>query len=138
MISLPSISERRPDSLSLLGEGQGEGVLVPANSKDTSAKSLDFALPPELEAREPPEARGLRRDEVRLLVSYAGDDRIVHAQFGDLPNFLRPGDLLVANDSATLPAALTARRSDGSEISLHLSTELAERIWVVEPRHATM
>jgi S-adenosylmethionine:tRNA ribosyltransferase-isomerase len=95
---------------------------------------LDFALPAELEAHEPPEARGLRRDEVRLLVSSHGGDRIVHAQFAELPDFLRPGDLLVANDSATLPAALTARRADGSAVALHLSTRLPGQLWVVEPR----
>jgi S-adenosylmethionine:tRNA ribosyltransferase-isomerase len=96
--------------------------------------ALDFVLPPELEAREPPEARGLRREPVRLLVSYVRDDRFVHARFADLPDFLRPGDLLVANDSATLPAALTARRADGRDIALHLSTALDERLWIVEPR----
>src|SRR5205085_4202618 len=77
---------------------------------------------------------GLRRDQVRLLVSYVGDNRIVHAQFGDLATFLHPGDLVVANDSATLPAALTARRADGTEIALHLSTALGGQLWVVEPR----
>ena len=35
-------------------------------------RALDFSLPPELEAHEPPEARGLRRDQVRLLVSSRG------------------------------------------------------------------
>jgi S-adenosylmethionine:tRNA ribosyltransferase-isomerase len=97
---------------------------------------LDFTLPAELEAREPPEARGLRRDQVRLLVSYRADDRLVHARFADLPDFLRPGDLVVANDSATLPAALAARRPDGSAIALRLSTRLLDALWVVEPRQA--
>lgn len=95
---------------------------------------LDFALPPDLEAHEPPEARGLRRDQVRLLVSFRADDRLVHARFADLPDFLRAGDLLVVNVSRTLPAALTARRSDGSELALHLSTRLPAGLWVVEPR----
>ena len=96
---------------------------------------FDFVLPPALEAREPPEARGLARDQVRLLVSYRAQDRFVHARFRDLPDFLDRGDLLVANDSATLPAALVARRADGSEIRLHLSTPLPAGLWVVEPRH---
>jgi len=51
-----------------------------------------------------------------------------------LPNLLRAGDLLVANDSATLPAAVTARRGDGSTVELHFSTRLAADLWVVEPR----
>jgi S-adenosylmethionine:tRNA ribosyltransferase-isomerase len=96
-------------------------------------RRLDFVLPAELEAREPPEARGLPRDAVRLLVTH-GDGRVDHARFADLPDFLRPGDLLVANDSATLPAALLARRADGSALTLHLSTHLQGRLWVVEPR----
>ena len=44
---------------------------------------------PDLEAHEPPEARGLQRDQVRLLVSHYQDDRIAHARFDDLPSFLR-------------------------------------------------
>jgi S-adenosylmethionine:tRNA ribosyltransferase-isomerase len=97
-------------------------------------ETFEFVLPSELEAHEPPEARGLRRDEVRLLVTERASGRIVHARFADLPAFLRPGDLLVLNDSATLPAALAARREDGSTIALHLSTRLPAGLWVVEPR----
>jgi S-adenosylmethionine:tRNA ribosyltransferase-isomerase len=96
--------------------------------------TLDFVLPRELEARVPPEARGLRRDEVRLMVSHRETDSIEHARFRDLPRFLRPGDLLVVNDSATLPAATKARREDGSQIALHFSTQLGTDVWVVEPR----
>jgi len=95
---------------------------------------LKFHLPPELEAHEPPEARGLTRDGVRLLVSTLHADRLAHARFTDLPNFLRPGDLVVVNVSATLPAALVARRADGSEIALHLSTQLPAGLVVVEFR----
>lgn len=96
--------------------------------------ALDFSLPPEREAHEPPEARGLTRDGVRLLVSYLNGDRVVHAHFADLPTFLRPGDLLVLNISATVPAALTVRRADGSEIAMHLSTRLPAGLAVVEFR----
>ena len=71
---------------------------------------LHFELPPELEAGEPPEARGLRRDEVRLMVSYLDDDRVVHSRFGDLPEFLEAGDTLVINTSGTMNAALPAER----------------------------
>lgn len=95
---------------------------------------LDFTLPPELEAHEPPEARGLRRDEVRLMVSYRCDDRLVHAEFRDVPEFLRAGDVLVINTSGTLPAALTATRADGTGLRLHLSTRLSDDVWSVELR----
>ena len=98
---------------------------------------LDFILPPELEAHAPPEARGIARDHVRLLVSSCGGACIQHRQFWELPAVLQPGDLLVANDSATLPAALDAWRPDGSQIRLHLSTPVMANVWVVEPRKVT-
>ena len=99
---------------------------------------LGFHLPSELEAHEPPEARGVSRDGVRLLVSYLGTDRLVHAGFTDFPDLLRPGDLVVVNTSATLPAALAAKRADGSEIALHLSTQLPADLVVVEFRKAVV
>ncbi|HEX8155949.1 MAG TPA: S-adenosylmethionine:tRNA ribosyltransferase-isomerase [Solirubrobacteraceae bacterium] len=78
------------------------------------------ALPARREAHEPPEARGLARDEVRMLV--ATRDGLSHARARDLPAQLRAGDVLVVNTSATLPAALPARRADGTRLRLHLST----------------
>ena len=104
----------------------------------TLSRPFKFSLAPELEAHEPPEARGLRRDQVRLLVSHYRDDRIEHARFDELPRFLQPGDLLVANDSATVPAALTARRGDGRSIALHLSMRLPGALWAVEPRRTAV
>ncbi len=96
---------------------------------------LDFELPPELEAGEPPEARGLSRDEVRLMVSWRADDRVTHATFRDLPRFLVPGDVVVINTSATLNAALDATRADGGQpLELHLSTHLPADLWIVELR----
>src|SRR5438876_4183311 len=95
---------------------------------------FSFALPPALEAGEPPEARGLARDEVRLLVSYRADNRIAHARFRDLPSFLDPGDLLVINTSGTMNAALPALRAGGQQVELHLSTHLPGDLWVVEVR----
>ena len=101
---------------------------------DQTHDDLDFTLPPELEAAEPPEARGLGRDGVRLLASYREDDRVVHAGFRDLPNLLEPGDLLAVNTSGTMNAALPAARTDGSRIKLHLSTHLPADLWTVELR----
>ncbi len=105
---------------------------------------LDFELPAGLSAHEPPEARGLERDGVRLMVSEVGGNRIRHAEFADLAAFLDPGDLLVVNASATINAALPARwRSGpraGEAVLLHLSTPLpggrADE-WVVELREPT-
>jgi S-adenosylmethionine:tRNA ribosyltransferase-isomerase len=98
---------------------------------------LHFDLPRELEAGEPPEARGLRRDEVRLMVSYLDDDSVVHSRFGDLPEFLRAGDTLVVNTSGTMNAALPAERGDGTHITVHLSTHLPAHLWVVELRSSS-
>jgi S-adenosylmethionine:tRNA ribosyltransferase-isomerase len=97
-------------------------------------KTLEFELPPDLEAHEPPEARGLRRDQVRLMVSCKRDDTVIHTKFHDLPNFLEAGDVLVINTSGTLPASLPATRSDGTQLELHLSTHLPGDLWTVELR----
>ena len=95
---------------------------------------LNFTLPSTLEAGEPPEARGLERDEVRLMVSDIATNRVVHTQFRQIGNFLESGDVLVINTSGTLNAALPATRSDGTLLELHLSTHLPMDRWVVEMR----
>lgn len=108
--------------------------MIVAEHGSLARDALDFTLPPELEAHEPPEARGLARDGVRLMISHYGDNRIAHSRFRMIGNFLREGDVLVLNTSKTLPSALLARREDGSTIELHLSTRLPARLWIVEPR----
>ena len=91
-----------------------------------------------LEASEPPEARGLARDAVRLLVADRADGSIVHSRFSDLPRYLAPGDLIVVNISATMPAALSVTDADGTPLQLHLSTPTQgrddNRFWIVELR----
>ena len=75
---------------------------------------------------------------MRLLVSSRDDGGIVHGHFRDLPRFLAPGDLVVVNTSATLPAAVPATRADGTRLELRLSTPARnqdpERFWLVELR----
>jgi S-adenosylmethionine:tRNA ribosyltransferase-isomerase len=95
-----------------------------------------FALPERLEAHEPPEARGLARDDVRMLVAARAVGTVEHAVFRDLPDILAPGDLIVVNRSATLAAAVPARREDRSPVELRVSTEApdAPTLWVVELR----
>jgi S-adenosylmethionine:tRNA ribosyltransferase-isomerase len=88
------------------------------------------------EAREPAEVRGTARDDVRLLVARRGSGRIDHARFAELPELLDPGDLLVVNTSATLPAALPVLGSDRT-LRLHLSGPLpgaGPDVWLVELR----
>jgi S-adenosylmethionine:tRNA ribosyltransferase-isomerase len=100
-------------------------------------ESLDFLLPPNLEANQPPEARGLSRDQVRLMVSYLSEDKVVHTQFRRLTDHLRPGDLLVINTSGTMKASLDAVRADGSPLEFHLSTHLPADLWSIELRQPT-
>ena len=94
----------------------------------------DVELPGYLEATEPPEARRLRRDEVRLLVSDIARDSIEHARFFDLPRWLDPGDLLVVNTSGTLKAAVEATSEAGEMFELHVSTRLPGGFWTIEVR----
>ncbi len=88
--------------------------------------ALAFELPARLEAHAPPEARGLERDEVRMLVTERASGRVADRRARDLPDVLAPGDLLVINTSATIPAALRAARADGTELDLHVSTALPD------------
>jgi S-adenosylmethionine:tRNA ribosyltransferase-isomerase len=90
-----------------------------------------FRRPPASDATEPPEARGIARDGVKLLV--ARPSGVSHARFADLGDYLRQGDLLVVNNSATLPAAVDGLRA-GHPIAIHFSTQHADKLWVVELR----
>jgi S-adenosylmethionine:tRNA ribosyltransferase-isomerase len=90
----------------------------------------DFSLPPELEAHEPAEARGLRRDGVRMLVSRRAAGEVSHHGFGELPDLLWPGDLLVVNTSSTVPAAVRI----GGGLALHFSSPRPDGSWLIELR----
>ena len=102
-----------------------------------SLGEMDFELPDSLIALDPPEGRGLRRDEVRLLVSRLPYGDVSHRSFTDLPDLLNPADVLVINTSATIPASLPAIAPDGSLLRLHLSTHLPADLWIVELRRPT-
>lgn len=74
-----------------------------------------YDLPEELIATHPAE----RREEARLMVLPPGEG-ILHRRFADLPGLLRPGDLLVRNDSRVLPARLAGRRASGGAVEVLL------------------
>jgi S-adenosylmethionine:tRNA ribosyltransferase-isomerase len=95
---------------------------------------LLFDRPSALQATAPREASGHGRDDVRLLVSSVAGH--THAMFRDLPGFLAPGDLIVVNDSATLPASLEAFGDPGRFV-LNVSTRFGPKLWLTEPRWAT-
>ena len=96
--------------------------------------SVRFALPAGLAATEPPEARGLARDGVRLLAAVG--DRIEHTRFDDLGRLLAPGDLLVVNTSATRAGAVDGECADGTRVVVHFSTQHDDQRWIVEVRTA--
>ena len=96
--------------------------------------TIEFALPPELEASAPPEARGLRRDQVRLMVSSHSTGHLTHTRFYNFHKFLEEGDVLVINTSGTRNSALLVTRADGTLLELHLSTHLDTGLWTVEVR----
>lgn len=92
---------------------------------------IQFMLPPELEARAPAELRGARRDDVRLMVlpRFAGEP--IHTRFDALGDFLRAGDLLVVNDSRTLPGLLRARDELCQAVEVRLAHRRADDLWDV-------
>lgn len=93
---------------------------------------ITFALPHEAEATAPPEVWGTPRDGVRLMA--VRPDAITDHVFHDLPEQLEPGDLVVVNTSATLPARLVATRADGVAVPAARRRTLDDGDWVVEVR----
>jgi S-adenosylmethionine:tRNA ribosyltransferase-isomerase len=81
----------------------------------------------------PPEARGLARDEVRLLVARERGP-LRHTAFRALPGALRRGDLVVVNTSDTEPAAVDGVRADGTAVTLHVSGPAPDDLHVVALR----
>lgn len=103
------------------------------------AAQIGVGLRPELEAHEPPEARGASRADVRLMVSRTGAREVRHHAFAELPDLLLPGDLLVVNNSATLPAAVPvigppASLAQAGPFTVHFSTSLPDGQWLTELR----
>jgi S-adenosylmethionine:tRNA ribosyltransferase-isomerase len=87
---------------------------------------LDYALPPDLIAQHPVEPR----DSSRLLVVNRADGSMAHATFHDIGAWLRPADLLVANDSRVLAARLKGRKRSGGKAEVLLLRRLDDRRWV--------
>ena len=93
---------------------------------------LDFHLPPELIAQEPPPVRSASR----LLVYQRGDRSIAHHAFADLPRFLSAGDLLVFNDARVLPARFALRKQTGGLVEGLFLSEVRIGRWRVLLRNA--
>ena len=95
---------------------------------------LDFEVTSSLVATVPPEHRGQDRADVRLLVGSLGTHRVAHHRFGDILGYLRPGDVLVVNNSATIPSAIDAVTSEGMRLVVHVSSPTPTGFWTVEVR----
>src|SRR5437660_11012834 len=95
------------------------------------ASPFTFTLPPELSAKEPPERRGIRRDQVRLLLIERATVRIKYSRFDKIYNYLLAGDLLVFNSSRTLPASLRGCcATHGPCMEVRLAERLPDDSWL--------
>jgi len=89
-------------------------------------EDYDYALPAERIARHPIEVR----DQSRLLVVERSTGQFHHRHFRQIGEFLRPGDLLVLNDSRVIPARLFARRHPGGgKVEVFLVNEVEPLLW---------
>ena len=128
--------------------GGGAGTVRATDRARSSLRA--FRIPEGAEAGTPAEVLAGEplgsdaRAGVRLMVARRAAGAVDHHRFTDLPDLLAPGDVLVVNASAVVPAALDAtaeepagggRDGRGEPIRLHLSTEQPGGFWVVEPRH---
>lgn len=86
---------------------------------------FDYALPPELIAQFPVEPR----DAARLMVIHREQEHLEHRLFRDLPGYLRPGDVLVLNDTRVLRARLRAVKETGGTVEVLLVRSRDAQTW---------
>jgi S-adenosylmethionine:tRNA ribosyltransferase-isomerase len=86
---------------------------------------FDYVLPPELIAQTPVEPR----DASRLLVVDRATGGFVHRHFADVSEYLRPGDLLVGNNSRVIPARLHGVKETGAAVEIFLLKPQADGAW---------
>lgn len=88
---------------------------------------FDYELPQELIAQHPMEPR----DHSRLLVVDKKTGEIEHKHFYDLVNYLKPGDVLVFNDTRVIPARLHGTKDTGAHVEVFLLTRRDANDWEV-------
>ncbi|MDN3018714.1 S-adenosylmethionine:tRNA ribosyltransferase-isomerase [Paenibacillus sp. BSR1-1] len=99
-------------------------------------ETLKFELPSILNASMPPERRGVRRDQVKMMVQNRKTGLTTHDHFFNLDDYLRIGDVLVLNSSRTVPAILKSELLRNGiliyrEIEIRLARRINERTWEV-------
>ena len=86
---------------------------------------FDYHLPPERIAQHPAK----NREDARLLVLNRADQSLLHAHISDLPDLLRPKDLLVLNDTKVIPARIFGQKETGGRVELLLLEETGLNRW---------
>jgi len=123
-----------------LGEGVARARVRSGADPLVTTSLRAFRIPEGGEAGTPAEVReggtlgSDGRGDVRLMVARRTGLAVVHRGFTGLGEALEPGDVLVVNTSAVIPAALDAEGPRGEILRLHLSTEQPGGFWVAEPR----
>ncbi|MDJ0556563.1 MAG: tRNA preQ1(34) S-adenosylmethionine ribosyltransferase-isomerase QueA [Microcoleaceae cyanobacterium MO_207.B10] len=92
---------------------------------DWSIEAYDYELPEEHIAQNPV----IPRDISRLMVVDSPKDHR-HCIFRDLPDLLRPGDLLVFNNTRVIPARLYGRKTSGAQVEILLLKSLQDNCWL--------
>lgn len=96
--------------------------------EDMKTSDFDYHLPPELIAQVPLEPR----DRSRLMVLERSRGSVEHRRFSDLVDYLKPGDVLVFNDSRVIPARLKGKKADtGGKVELLLLRQIENAVWEV-------
>ncbi|MBD1833238.1 tRNA preQ1(34) S-adenosylmethionine ribosyltransferase-isomerase QueA [Cyanobacteria bacterium FACHB-472] len=95
------------------------------NNIDRLLSSYDYELPAEMIAQNP----AVPRDSARLLVVDSQNHHF-HAIFRDLPDLLKPGDLLILNNTRVIPARLRGRKSTGAPVEVLLLEERQNNCWL--------
>ncbi len=95
------------------------------SSKGWKTSDFDYDLPPDRIAQTPIEPR----DAARLMVVHRQSGRIEHCIFRDLPHYIKPGDVLVVNDSRVIPARLFAHKLSGGQVEILLLQKLSGSRW---------
>lgn len=95
-----------------------------------ATSTVVFNIPPELNAVSPPERRGIRRDHVRLMVLDRKTGEMQHDIFYHLGKYLKTGDLVIFNNSRTIPAILYGRSlKTGEPVEIRLARQIDDNVW---------